>query len=678
MLVTRPFDSGRNTWSSSKLKALYQNVASPRMSNFDPLPAQPDWREQFSAFSLPGDNGLLHPSFDQSSTSNLTNSSQIQLSGSERPALEHRHSLGPLRQDTQPSPIIDRPDSAPGDCNHPANNQTRDDSLVSTESTALSLGSLGSNPLSSASSAPVQQVALANHGVTDAEGDVKDEDDELDDDDDMMIDAEIEEGAPPQTAAERRAERRKMKRFRLTHQQTRFLMSEFAKQAHPDAAHRERLSREIPGLSPRQVQVWFQNRRAKIKRLTADDRERMMKMRAVPDDFDNVQALHSPYGAVHGVGTPMQSPVDFVPGYADHMMRPLMVDTMRRNENDDHMSPTGISPAFGHVAFAGGSMGSPDILSPLSLNSQDRYYSSHLSSPMSTGPRSSNPFDRQNSYQALSHSRQHVRPLQPLQLRETMSRARSDSIQSPLRSSMSWKGETLDYNSYQTGQPSPQLSGRQQSVYQPEQMSNNAVNAHQYDGNSYSASNVQSSPTHMTYPPSHAGSSSIRLRASSAAFPHSLDLRAQYRAIPNQNHSPLGITPRSSSFSHAFTGGYASAPLTAPVDFSLPRTPINGTHGSRDYNIPQLSAPMAAPQDFSNAYNSSLSPVRAQQNGRDFNHVQSNGDLGSQSQVNEQQQQQQQQQVRSNGDTSYMRSVEYETGQKRKRSFDIPNTFESP
>ncbi|KID82479.1 Homeobox [Metarhizium guizhouense ARSEF 977] len=63
-----------------------------------------------------------------------------------------------------------------------------------------------------------------------------------------------------QAVAERRAVRLKVKRFRLTNQQTRFLMSEFVKQPHPDAAHRERLSLEIPGLSPRQVQVWFQNR----------------------------------------------------------------------------------------------------------------------------------------------------------------------------------------------------------------------------------------------------------------------------------------------------------------------------------------------------------------------------------------------------------------------------------
>lgn len=81
----------------------------------------------------------------------------------------------------------------------------------------------------------------------------------LDDKDDIDLDVKDEERAPL-SAAEIRAAKRKMKRFRLTHNQTRFLMSEFARQAHPDAAHRERLAREIPGLSPRQVQVWFQNR----------------------------------------------------------------------------------------------------------------------------------------------------------------------------------------------------------------------------------------------------------------------------------------------------------------------------------------------------------------------------------------------------------------------------------
>jgi hypothetical protein len=76
----------------------------------------------------------------------------------------------------------------------------------------------------------------------------------------ITLDGGEEGEKKPMSAAELRAHKRKMKRFRLTHNQTRFLMSEFARQAHPDAAHRERLAREIPGLSPRQVQVWFQNR----------------------------------------------------------------------------------------------------------------------------------------------------------------------------------------------------------------------------------------------------------------------------------------------------------------------------------------------------------------------------------------------------------------------------------
>lgn len=667
MLVTRQCDTGRNTWSSSKLGSA--NFASPRMANFETLPPQPDWREQYSPYQISGENGVVNQTYEHSASSNATNGQQQAIA---RPTLEHRHTLGPLRPEGPPTPIIERPDSAPGDCGQPAANRARNGSMVSTESAPLSIVSIATNPLSASSAAQQQQQgvgALVNEDAGALLSPKEEDDDDVDDDDDML-DTEDGSSSTPQTAAERRAERRKMKRFRLTHQQTRFLMSEFAKQAHPDAAHRERLSREIPGLSPRQVQVWFQNRRAKIKRLTADDRERMMKMRAVPDDFDNVQALHSPYGAVHGIGTPMQSPVDYVPNYPDHMIRPLMVDTMRRHEHDEHMSPAGMSPAYGHVGFTpGSSIGTPDVLSPLSITSSDRYFSSHLSSPMSSGPRSSNPFDRQpGGYQAVSHSqpRHHSgRPLQPLQLRETMSRSRSESLQSPLRSSMSWKGETLDYANYQTGQPSPQSTGRQQSLYQPEQ--NNAVNAHQFESNSYPSSNIQHSPQHMNYSPSHPPSSlqqsapaaMSRLRASTGgAFPQGLDLRNQYRSLPQQGASHL--PPTSRPFASPYSTGFASAPLTAPMEFSLPRTPSDANH-------PQLSAPMAPPQDFSNAYNTSRAPQSEREfssQGQEQQHAQSHAQSGDN------------QPQRNNSDgSSYLRPHEFEGKDNRKRSFTMPGTY---
>jgi hypothetical protein len=215
MLVTRACDPGRNSWTSSKLEAIYQNAASPRMSNFEPLSTQQeqDWREQYSRFPLSGNNGLPQPPFEQTTSSNVADNTREQHESSSRPHLEHRHSLGPLRQEGQPAAIIDRPGSAPEDCSRQVNNTTHNDSLVSPESTAISLGSLGSNPLSSAMSAPTQQGTFANSDPGNNEGDVKDEDDEFDDDDEML-EPEPEEGAAQQTAAERRAERRKMKRFR--------------------------------------------------------------------------------------------------------------------------------------------------------------------------------------------------------------------------------------------------------------------------------------------------------------------------------------------------------------------------------------------------------------------------------------------------------------------------------
>ncbi len=213
MLVTRACDPGRNYWSSSKLEAIYQNAASPRMSNFEPLSTQPDWREQYAGYSLSGENGILQPPFEQTTSSNVTDNTREQDQSGSRPQLEHRHILGPLHQEGQPAAIIDRPGSAPGDCSHQVNNRTHDDSLVSPESTEISPGSLGSNLLNSALSAQTQQGTLANSDTGNNEGHVKDEDDEFEDDDEML-EPEPEEGAARLTAAERRAERRKMKRFR--------------------------------------------------------------------------------------------------------------------------------------------------------------------------------------------------------------------------------------------------------------------------------------------------------------------------------------------------------------------------------------------------------------------------------------------------------------------------------
>lgn len=359
-------------------------------------------------------------------------------------------------------------------------------------------------------------------------------------------------------------------------------------------------------------------------------------MRAVPDDFDNVQALHSPYGAVHGLGTPMGSPVGFggPASYTDHLMRgPLVVD-VRRAEGGDTMSSTGLSPAFGGIGFnTSASMSNPDLLTPMSHDSSDRYdYSSQLT-PMSAGPRTSNPFTRQNNLEAnLSvpshHSRQPIRPLQPLQLRETLNRSRSDSLQSPLRSSMSWKGDSIDYTSYQGGGGSPQpLSGRQASVYQPPEpttlggyeSSNYASRSARMSCESpflliLSSGSTVTSPAPMGYPNFQSSSfmnsqqNRSRMRASSATLPLGLDLSAQrsysssqpIRSATSPSNRHVAVT------SAPYTTSFPTAPLTAPSDFNLPRTPSFPSR-PHDYSMPQMSAPIAPPNDFSQAFHASMS-----------------------------------------------------------------------
>ena len=131
---------------------------------------------------------------------------------------------------------------------------------------------------------------------------------------------------------------------------------------------------------------------------------------------------------------------------------------------------------------------------------------------------------------------------------------------------------------------------------------------------------MQSSPTNINY--SSVQSSTLqqpphnrsRLRAASASLPLALDLRHQYRPIStghnlqstNQSSTPRATSTAPYATPSSYTTGYPSAPLTAPVDFSLPRTPSIRT-SVPDYSPPQMSAPIAPPQDFTAALHGSLS-----------------------------------------------------------------------
>ncbi|KAK2739279.1 hypothetical protein FQN57_006614 [Myotisia sp. PD_48] len=235
-------------------------------------------------------------------------------------------------------------------------------------------------------------------------------------------------------------DKKKMKRFRLTHNQTRYLMSEFTRQAHPDAAHRERLSREIPGLSPRQVQVWFQNRRAKLKRLSLDDRERMLKSRALPDDFDISQSLNSPYGTEsQPFSTPLVSPGSICAPDESGMFNLGRPGSMRTVSED-----YGTSPLHSMSLYDG--YYPPNNATPSFGHGQEPPHSSRVPSTGDVLANLAPIHDRRkmipNSFGKSSSSRPSISQLHSF---TDSIRARAGSLNSPMRSATSCPTPPLDF-----------------------------------------------------------------------------------------------------------------------------------------------------------------------------------------------------------------------------------------
>jgi hypothetical protein len=215
MLVTRQCDTGRHTWISNQLGILPHNQASPRMSNLEPTTTQPDWREQYSQYLAPvGGTSILSPSFEQALNPQATaSSSTSQPEYAVRPTLGHRHSLAqlPQRQEPPQAPLIERSDSAPGNVGSSSLQTIRQDTTAASSSPARSHTS---NPLAITTSPllHIKTEVAAENGRQNENILSKMDEDEEDEDDDML---DVEDGSGlPQTEAERRAERRKLKRFR--------------------------------------------------------------------------------------------------------------------------------------------------------------------------------------------------------------------------------------------------------------------------------------------------------------------------------------------------------------------------------------------------------------------------------------------------------------------------------
>ncbi|KAL0265085.1 hypothetical protein SLS55_001044 [Diplodia seriata] len=405
-------------------------------------------------------------------------------------------------------------------------------------------------------------------------------------DNDAGLSASADEGddSKPMTAAELRAQKRKMKRFRLTHNQTRFLMSEFARQAHPDAAHRERLAREIPGLSPRQVQVWFQNRRAKLKRLTSDDRERMMRSRALPDDFDMAQALHSPFGSAgHGVGTPMASPAtNFSPSFPEgNMVRPLSLDSIRRFPEGPQMSPAGVPPPFGGYSFTP-PQSATDTSSPVSATGEPNPFA--YSQSMETSPRRPNPYV--GAVPAPSPYPQY--PQVPrLQLHDRMARTRAESLCSPLRTSMSYSNDgTLSQSNLQPGQHAENTSMGEHRMPPTGLPSTSLPGSNVPYGLGYSYSHI----------PGFQSGAQQRMRSFSSTVPRRIEL-SQHSAHYQTSRTPGPPNPQSATFPNyqgsplSTAGAYNQSPL-----MSAPHT-VSTFSNSPSYNGPYGQAPQAGQND---------------------------------------------------------------------------------
>lgn len=190
---------------------------------------------------------------------------------------------------------------------------------------------------------------------------------------------------------------------------------------------------------------------------------------------------------------------------------------------------------------------------------------------------------------------------------------------------MSWKGDAMSYSTYPTPTSASDLTGRQHSVYDPSQLNASHNGQGAFDSAGAYASHAasyehhggaglpSSQPLGYGMPQQPVPNRPSRLRAASATLPLNLDLRDQHRSPDlGPQSAVMGQRPRAPSTTSQldspsiYTTSYPPAPLTAPLDFSLSKS--SASRGdSQSYSAPQMSAPIHAPSDFTNAFQAGMS-----------------------------------------------------------------------
>lgn len=173
------------------------------------------------------------------------------------------------------------------------------------------------------------------------------------------------------------------------------------------------------------------HRRAKLKRMSSDDRESMVKSRTLPEQFPILQTLHTPYGTRGMIGTPLSSPTEYSP-ITEPQFRP---DQLRRqHEMGGHgvISPT--NSAFGTISYNPPSS-SGEMLSPASSSGERTPYGAYMTAPLQQ--QRGNPFSRPSDPYRVPR----------LQLQDTHTpRSIAESQTTPVRTTPGYSQNPMDHH----------------------------------------------------------------------------------------------------------------------------------------------------------------------------------------------------------------------------------------